>query len=40
MHGECDGVALAERDDLGSALHARALFGQHEFAAGEIATRL
>ena len=29
-------IALGERHHFGAALHARALFGQHEFAAGEI----
>ena len=33
---EGDGVALAERHDLGAALHARALLRQHELAAGEV----
>ena len=37
VHGESDGVTLTEGHHLDPALHARPLFGQHEFAAGEIA---
>jgi hypothetical protein len=37
MDGESYGVALAERDDFGAGLHARALLGKNEFTAGEIA---
>ena len=37
---EGHGIALAERHDLSSALHARALFGQDELAAGEVAAWL
>ena len=40
VHGKGDRIALAERHHLGARLHARALFGQHEFAAVEIAARL
>ena len=36
MDREDDGIALAQRHDLGARLHARALLGQHEFAAGEV----
>src|SRR5690242_5680036 len=32
-------VALLERHDFGTGLHARPLLGEHEFAAGEL-TRL
>src|SRR5271163_980131 len=37
VHGECHGIALRERDDGGSGLHARPLFRQHELAALEVA---
>src|SRR5277367_5392059 len=37
VHGEHYGIALRERDDGGSGLHARPLFRQHELAALEIA---
>lgn len=40
MHSEGNGVALRERNHFGAGLHARALLGQHELAAGEIASRL
>ena len=36
MDGEGHGIALPQRHDLGAALHARALFGQDELAAGEV----
>lgn len=36
MNGEGNGIAAAKRDDLDTALHARPLFCQHEFAAGKI----
>ena len=39
MHGEGDRVALSERDNLGTRLHARPLLGEHELAALEIAPR-
>jgi hypothetical protein len=34
--GEDDAVALGQRCDLRARLHARALLGQHELAAGEV----
>ena len=37
MDGEDRGVALAEGDYFGAALHAGTLLGEDEFAAGEIA---
>ena len=40
MHSKGHGIALLQRHHLGTRLHARALLGQHEFAAGEIAARL
>ena len=40
MHCEYRGIAAAERHDLGARLHARPLFGEHEFAAGKIIARL
>src|SRR3984893_4805254 len=39
MDGERLGVALAQRDDLGSALHPGPLFGQHELTAREVLFR-
>src|SRR6185369_2659303 len=36
VHGKGDCIAPAERHDFDAALHARALLGQHELAAGEI----
>ena len=39
MHREDHRIALRERHDLGARLHARALLGQHELAAGEILAR-
>jgi hypothetical protein len=36
MHGKGDRIAPRERHHFGSRLHAWPLFGQHEFAAGEI----
>ena len=39
-HREDDPVALAERHHLGARLHARPLLGQHELAAGEVASGL
>src|SRR5580704_17083629 len=39
-HGKDDAVALRKRRDLRALLHARALLGQHEFAAGEVMARL
>jgi hypothetical protein len=40
MHREDDAAALAQRHDLGAALHAGPLLGQHELAAGEVRLRL
>ncbi len=40
MHREGHRIALGERHHFGAALHARALLGQHELAAGEIAAWL
>ena len=40
MNREQDGIALLQGDDFDAALHARALFGQHKFAAAEIPARL
>ena len=40
MHGEDHAIALAQRHDFRTRLHARPLFGQHKFAAVEIALRL
>src|ERR1700709_2861244 len=37
---EGNGIALAQRNDLGPALHPRTLLGQDELAAGEILPRL
>src|ERR1700730_17398927 len=37
---EGNGIALAQRNDLGTTLHPRALLGQDELAAGEIISRL
>ena len=37
VHREDHRLALPQRHDLGARLHARALLGQHELAAGEIA---
>src|ERR1700722_16646014 len=37
---EGNGIALAQRNDLGATLHSRALLGQDELAAGEILPRL
>src|SRR5438105_6972327 len=39
VHGKGDRIALAERHYFRPRLHARALFGQYELAAGEIAPR-
>ena len=39
MHGESDAIPLAQRYYLRSRLHARTLFGEHKFAAGEITFR-
>lgn len=36
VDSEDHGVALAQRDDLGPRLRARALFGQHEIASREV----
>ena len=36
MHGECYSITLAQWHYLRSRLHARTLFGEHKFAAGEI----
>ena len=36
VDGKGDGIALSKRHHLGAALHARALLGQHELAAGKI----
>jgi hypothetical protein len=40
MNSECDCVALSQRHNFGSGLHARTLFGQHELAAGKVLSRL
>src|SRR3954447_19867752 len=40
MHRKRHGVALTQGHHLGARLHARALLGQHEFAAREIAPGL
>ena len=40
MHGKGHGIALAKRRHFSPRLHARSLFGQHEFATGEIFVRL
>ena len=37
---EGNGIALAQRNDLGTTLHPWALLGQDELAAGEILPRL
>ena len=39
MHRKDHRVTALERHHLGAALHARALLGEHEFAAGEILAR-
>ena len=39
MDGERYGIALAQRDDLGAALHPGPLFGQHELTAREVLFR-
>ena len=39
LHGEDHRVALRQRHHLGARLHARPLFGEHEFTAGKIAPR-
>ena len=39
MHGESYAITLAERYYFRSRLHARTLFGEHKFAAGEIPFR-
>ena len=39
-HGKDHGVALFQRDHLGTALHAWALLGEDELAAGKIFSRL
>src|SRR6266851_6941874 len=39
VHGKSDRIALAQRHDLGAALHARSLLGQHELAPREILSR-
>jgi hypothetical protein len=36
VYGEYDGVALLQRNNLGSALHAGPLLCQHEFTTGEV----
>ena len=36
MHGEGYAITLAQRHYFRSRLHARTLFGEHKFAAGEI----
>jgi len=38
--GKDHGIALFQRDHLGTALHTRALLGEDEFAAAEVLTRL
>lgn len=35
-HGQNDRIALLKRYDFGTRLHTRSLFGDHEFAAGEV----
>src|SRR3954453_13643876 len=40
VDGEGNPIALAQRHHFGTALHARALFGEHEFAAVKIPPRL
>ena len=40
MNGEDHSVALTQRDDLGSRLHAGPLLGDHELAAREVPRRL
>jgi len=40
MDGEGHRITLLQRYDLGAALHARALFGQHELATGEVGAGL
>ena len=39
-HRKDDTIALKQRDNFYAGLHARSLFGQREFAAGEITSRL
>ena len=39
MDGESYGIALPQRNDLWSRLHARTLLSQYEFAAREISHR-
>ena len=36
MDGKYDALALVERDDFDPRLHAGPLFGENEFASGEI----
>ena len=40
MHSKSHRIALRQRNHFGPRLHARPLFGQHEFTAAEIAARL
>src|SRR5688572_21983786 len=40
VHGEYRSMALAQRHDLRARLHPRALLGDDEFAAGEVASGL
>ena len=40
MDGKGYGIALLKWHDLGAALHARPLLGEHELATGEIVPRL
>ena len=40
MHRKDHAFALAQRHDLHARLHARPLLGQHELAAGEVASRI
>ena len=39
MHGEGYSIPLPKRHHLWSRLHARTLFGDHKFPAGEIPSR-
>src|SRR5579859_280021 len=40
VHGKHHAASLNELDDSRTRLHARALFGEHKLATGEIALRL
>jgi hypothetical protein len=39
-HSEDNGIALAERHNLGPGLHPWSLFGHHEFSAGKVLAHL